>query len=93
MVHAGQLLLDVLGRVRQLLFDPGDIQKNAAVRAAAAFPHFAHDAARHVIARQQLGRTARVLVALGIAPAFFGRVGGLILVVSGGISSNMKRLP
>ena len=43
--------------------------------------HLAHDAARHVIARQQLRRTAGVLVALRVAPAFFLVVGGLVLVV------------
>ena len=64
-------------RVRKLLLDPGDVEEHAAVRAAAAGLDFAHDAARDVIARQQLRRTARVLVALRVAPAFFFVVGGL----------------
>ncbi len=41
-IHAGQLLLDVLGRVGQLFLDPGDVQEHAAVRAAAPFLHLAH---------------------------------------------------
>ena len=51
------------------------------MRTAAAFAHFAHDAARHVIARQQLRRTARVLIARHVAPAFFLVIGGLRFVV------------
>ena len=39
--------------------------------------HFAIDAARHVIAGEQFGRTARVLIALRVAPAFLFVVGGL----------------
>ena len=35
-VHAGQLPLDVLGRVRNLFLDPRDVEEHAAVRAAAA---------------------------------------------------------
>ena len=41
----------------------------------------AHDAAGHVIARQQLGRTPSGFVALRIAPAFFGIGCRLRLVV------------
>ena len=78
-IHAGQLFLDVLGRIGKLFLDPGDVEKHAAVRAAAPFLHFAVDAAGHVIARQQLRRTARALVALRVAPAFFFVVGGLAL--------------
>ena len=51
------------------------------MRAAAAFAHFAHDAAGHVIAGQQFGRTARVLVAGYVAPAFFFVVGRLRFVI------------
>ena len=39
-IHAGQLLLDVLGGIRELLFDPCDVQKHAAVRASAPLPNF-----------------------------------------------------
>ena len=55
------------------------------MRAAAAGLHFAIDAAGHVIARQQFRRTARVLVALRIAPAFLFVVGGLRFVEVGDI--------
>ena len=47
------------------------------------FLDFPHDATRDVIARQQLRRTPRVLVALGITPAFFFIVGRLRFVVVG----------
>ena len=80
-IHARQLALDVLGGVGDLFLDPGDVEKHAAVRAAAAFFDFAHDAARDVIAREQLRRAPRVLVALAIAPAFLCVVGGLRFVV------------
>ena len=81
----GSLLLNVLGRIGQALFDPGDVEKHAAVRAAAALFDFAHDAAGDVIAREQLGRAARVLVALRVAPAFFFVVGGLRAVEFGNV--------
>ena len=73
----GSFLLMCSARVRELLLDPGDVEEDAAVRAAAAGLDLADDAARDVVARQQLGRTARVLVALRVAPAFFLVVGGL----------------
>ena len=73
-IHARELALDVLLGVRELLLDPGDVEEHAAVRRAAAGLDLAVDAARHVIARQQLGRTPRALVALRVAPAFF-RIG------------------
>ena len=44
-----------------------------------------HDAARHVIAGQQLRRPARVFVALAIAPAFLLVIGRLRFVVLGNI--------
>jgi hypothetical protein len=53
------------------LLDPRDVEEDAAVRAAAPGLHLAHDAARDVIARQQLRRALRGLVALRVAPAFF----------------------
>src|SRR5687768_1836638 len=48
---------------------------------ASTFAHFAHDAASDVIAGEELGRTARALVALGVAPSFFLIVGGRAPVV------------
>jgi hypothetical protein len=71
-IHARQLALDVRGGVREFFLDPRDVEEHAAVRAAASFLDLAHDAARDVIAREQLRRTARVFVALAIAPAFLG---------------------
>ena len=68
-----------------LLLDPGDVEKDAAVRAAAARLDFAIDAARDVVAREQFRRTARVLVALRVAPAFLFAVGGLRFVQIGNI--------
>ena len=65
-IHARQLLLDVLGGVRQLFLDPGDVEKHAAVRAAAAGFDFAHDAARHMIAGEQFRRPPRVLITLSM---------------------------
>ncbi len=84
-VHAGQLLLDVLCGVRQPLRDPRDVEQDAAVRGSAALLDFAHDAARDVVAREQLRRAARVAVALGVAPALLGVVGGLGAVVLGDV--------
>ena len=81
----GSFLLDVLRRVRELLLDPGDVEKHAAVRAAAAFLDFADDAAGNVIAREQLRRTARVLVALRVAPALFSLSAVWLLVVVGDV--------
>ena len=69
----------------QLLLDPRDVEEDAAVRGAAPRLHFAVDAARDVIARQQLRRTARVLVALRVAPSFLRIRGRLRLVVVGDV--------
>src|SRR6185503_15122398 len=77
-IHAGQLLLYMLRCLRDLFFDPGDVEKHSAVRAATSFADFAPYASRYVIAREQFGRTPRVLVALRVAPAFFFGVGGLV---------------
>ena len=52
---------------------------------AAARLHLAVDAARDVIARQQLRRTTGGLVALRVAPAFFRVRGRLRLVVVGDV--------
>ena len=84
-VHARQLALDVLLGVRQPLLDPRDVEEHAAVRAAAALLDLAVDAARDVVARQQLGRPARRLVALGVAPALFLVVGRLVAVRLGDV--------
>ena len=51
------------------------------MRAAAAGLDLAHDAAAHVVARQQLRRPARRLVALRVAPALFFVVRGLRAIV------------
>ena len=37
-IHAGQLFLDVLDRIRKLFFDPRDVEEHAAVRTARAPP-------------------------------------------------------
>ena len=65
--------------IGELLFDPGNIEKYAAVRAAASGLDLAIDAARDVIARQQLRRAAGALVALSVTPALFLVAGGLLL--------------
>ena len=62
------------------VFDPGNVEEYAVVRAAAPFLDLAHDATRHVIARQQLRRPAGLGVALGIAPALFLVVRRLVTV-------------
>src|SRR6185436_20252725 len=80
-VHARELLLDVLLRMREPLLDPGDVEEDSAVRAAAPLADLAHDAARHVVAGKELRRAAGLLVALGVAPSLFLVVGGLALVV------------
>ena len=53
--------------------------------AAAAFLYFAANAARHMVARQQLGRPASRLVALRVTPAFLLVVRRLAAVVGGDI--------
>ena len=82
-VHARQLPLDVLGGVRELLLDPRDVEEHAAVRAPAPGLDLAVDAARDVVARQQLRRAAGRLVALRVAPA--------LLLVVGRRSSDSSR--
>src|SRR5262249_23609713 len=79
------LLLDMLGRVRQATLDPRDVEIDASVRRAAAFFDLADDAAAHVIAGEELGRTPRALVALRVAPAFVFAVGGLGAIVLGNV--------
>src|SRR5260370_18013527 len=77
-VHAGKFFLDMLSGVWNSFLDPGDIEENAAVGAPASLAHFLPDAARHVIARQQLGRPAGIFVAFPIPPAFPSFVAGLL---------------
>jgi hypothetical protein len=79
-IHARQLLFDVLRRIRDFFLDPGDVEEHSAVRAAAAGLHLAVDAARNVIAREQFRRALGVLVALRVAPAFL-RIGGRLRFV------------
>ena len=55
------------------------------MRAAAPLAHLFHDLARHVVAGEQLGRAARVLVPLGVLPPLFLAVGGLRFVVLGDV--------
>src|SRR5579864_577031 len=77
-IHTGQLLLYMLGRVRNSVLDPRNVQEHTAVRATPSFSHLLPDAASHVVAGQQLGRASRVLVPLRIPPAFFFAVGGRV---------------
>src|SRR5262249_25606701 len=80
-IHTWQLFLDVLRGIRKLFLDPRDVEINAAVRTAAALLDFADDASGHVIAGEQLGGTPRVLIALGVPPAFLLVIGSLGAVV------------
>src|SRR4030095_8298834 len=82
-MHARQLTLDVLGRVRQPLFDPGDVEINAAMRAPPALFDLLYDTARDMISRQKLRRTPCIFVSLSIAPTFFFVVRRLRFVVLG----------
>ena len=79
-VHARQLLLDMFGSVRDLFFDPGNIQEHPAVRTTPPGLDLAHDAPRDVVSSQQLGRAPCSLIALTIAPTFFFVVSGLMLI-------------
>src|SRR5689334_15360154 len=80
-IHARELFLDVLSPIRQPALDPGDVQKNASVRATAIFTYFLHDAARDVIAGEQLRGASRVAVTLCISPALFFVIGSLGTIV------------
>ncbi len=84
-IHAGQLLLDHLFGIGQPALDPGDVEEDAAVRAPPPVADLAHDAAGDVIAREQLRRPARALVALGVAPPLLLVARGLALVVLGDV--------
>src|SRR5438270_11285655 len=50
-IHAREFSFDVLGTIREAVFDPGDVEKHAAVRTSAPFANFTHDRARIVIVR------------------------------------------
>src|SRR5439155_6657895 len=80
-VHARELLLDTLLRVRDSLPDPGDVQVDSAVRTASPLLDLAHDAARHVIAREQVRGTPRIAVPLRVPPPLLLVVGGLCAVI------------
>ena len=81
----GSLRLMCSSASEQLFLDPRDVEEDAAVRRSAARLDLAVDAARDVVARQQLRRTPGALVALRVAPAFF-RIGRrLRLVVVGDV--------
>src|SRR5207244_10003723 len=51
MIHAWKFSLNVFGGLRHFLFDPRNIEINAAVRTSPALFDLSHDAARHVITR------------------------------------------
>ena len=61
-VHARQLLLDVVGALLR-----GDIEEDAAVRAAAALLDLLHNRLRDDVAREQLGGPA-ILLAIALHP-------------------------
>ena len=50
-IHARQFLFDIVSRVRNFFLDPGDIEKNAAMRTPPALFDFTYDATRNVITR------------------------------------------
>src|SRR5262249_48985860 len=66
--------------------DPGDVQEDAAVRAAAALADLAEDAAGDVVAGQQLGGAVGVPVALAVAPALLGVLRRLVAVRLRGVA-------
>ena len=81
MMHTRQLAFDMFLRVRHSFLDPGNIEIDTAMRSPPPFFDLAHDAARDVIARQQLRRPARVLVALSVTPALLFIISRLRFVV------------
>ena len=80
MIHARQLLFNMLLAIFKLLLNPRDVKKRPAVRTAAPLADLLQNASCHMITRQQLRRPTRLLVAGHVAPAFLRRVGGGILV-------------
>src|SRR6185503_19355379 len=80
-IHARELPLDERFGVLELFLDPRDVEEHATVRGPAPSLDLAVDAARDVVACQQLRRTTSALVALGVAPAFLRVAGGLRFVV------------
>ncbi len=85
MIHARKFSPYMLGGVWKFFFYPGDVEINSPVLAPAPLFDFADDAAGDVIASEQFGRTPRASVALSVAPAFFGIVGGLAAIVFGNL--------
>src|SRR3954464_12450668 len=84
-VHARKFFADMLFAIGELAAYPRDVEKHSSVRAAPAFAHFFHDRARDVIPGEQLGRATRILVALGVSPAFFFVVRSLVSIVLGNV--------
>src|SRR5262249_39984764 len=84
-IHTRQLSLYLLGGFRNALFDPGDIEKDPAVRASTTFSDFADNAAGNVVSGQELRRPPSVLVALRVFPALFFGVGSLAAIILGNI--------
>src|ERR1700733_2533960 len=82
-IHAGQLALDVLLGFGEVLLDPGNVQKDAAVGGAASCLDLAIDAAGDVVAGEEFGRAAGIPVSLRVAPALLFRLRGLALVEIG----------
>src|SRR5207249_2181643 len=77
-VHARQLSLNVLRCIWKFFFDPGNIEKYAAMWTAASRLHLAHDATRDVVTGKQFRRTACGLVTRTITPALFLVICGLV---------------
>src|SRR5690606_35939552 len=84
-IHARKLLPDAFCGVRKLLLDPGDVEEDASVRAAAALADLADDAAGDVVAREQLRRAVGILVAHDVAPALLDVLRRLVLVGVGDV--------
>src|SRR5690606_6138152 len=79
-VHARQLATDVFVCLRHAFADPRDVEEHPAVRTAAPFTDLADDAARHVVAGEQLRRPPRVPVTLRVLPSLVRRLRRLPLV-------------
>ena len=79
-VHAGQLAFDMFCGFGNMLLNPRNIQKHAAMGTSPPCLHLTIDAAGYVVPREQLRRTPGVLIALRVAPAFFFGICGLRFV-------------
>src|SRR5262249_24748304 len=77
MIHTRELLLNMSRGIGKFLLDPGDVQEHSTMRTSPALLDFANNAARHVVACQELGRTANFLVSLSVAPTLLFTFGGL----------------